>query len=174
MDDIKFNHYNIISNSDNIHRDNKIDKQNIINDDAIKNISDDDRAIIIAEDQPVIAMLLEMNLNKILKKPHIIKVSDGYDVLRTLEIIACKMIFLDNDMPNLNGMETVKMIRNQQFNNNINSKNIVVIANSVNDDPDSIASFINSGANKFIDKTPTTEDLANLLKEFANKILAKS
>lgn len=174
LDDIKFNHYNIISNSDNIHRDNKIDKQNIINDDAIKNISDDDRAIIIAEDQPVIAMLLEMNLNKILKKPHIIKVSDGYDVLRTLEIIACKMIFLDNDMPNLNGMETVKMIRNQQFNNNINSKNIVVIANSVNDDTDSIASFINSGANKFIDKTPTTENLANLLKEFANKILAKS
>ena len=119
-------------------------------------------------------MLLEMNLNKILKKPHIIKVSDGYDVLRTLEIIACKMIFLDNDMPNLNGMKTVKMIRNQQFNNNINSKNIVVIANSVNDDADSIASFINSGANKFFDKTPTAEDLANLLKEFANEILAKS
>ena len=174
LDDIKFNHYDIISNSDNIHRDNKIDKQNIINDDAIKNISDDDRAIIIAEDQPVIAMLLEMNLNKILKKPHIIKVSNGYDVLRTLEIIACKMIFLDNDMPNLNGMETVKMIRNQQFNSNINSKNIVVIANSVNDDIDSIASFINSGANKFFDKTPTTEDLTNLLKEFANEILAKS
>ena len=57
---------------------------------------------------------------------------------------------------------------------NINSKNIVVIANSVNDDADSIASFINSGANKFFDKTPTAEDLANLLKEFANEILAKS
>ncbi|MCE2687916.1 MAG: response regulator [Rickettsiales bacterium] len=174
LDNIKFNHYNIISNGDNIHQDNKADKQNIINDDTIKNISDDDRAIIIAEDQPVIAMLLEMNLNKILKKPHIIKVSDGYDVLRTLDKIACKMIFLDNDMPNLNGMETVKMIRNQQFNNNINSKNILVIANSVNDDIDSIASFINSGANRFIDKTPTTEDLANLLKEFSDEILGKN
>ena len=122
----------------------------------------------------VIATKLEMQSKGMVKNAKMVIATNGNEVLKILETTTWSIIFIDNQMPHLNGIETIKMIRNKQFKNNLHQSNITIIANSSNDDSESIKQLINSGANKFISKKLIPQEIRESLLLSGNWVEDKS
>jgi DNA-binding NarL/FixJ family response regulator len=69
--------------------------------------------IIIAEDHPAFRKLLRLELNCIRDLEIIGEVDDGLQLLDLLEQMQPDMVILDISMPNLGGLETARIIKEQ-------------------------------------------------------------
>lgn len=89
--------------------------------------------------------------------------SDGEEVLKHLEKKTFDLIFMDILMPNLDGLETTKVLKAKEF-----TKQIPVIAISANVFEDDKQKALGSGADYFLPKPFEEKDITTTLEKFLN------
>lgn len=118
--------------------------------------------ILIAEDNPVNAMVLK----GMLKKMHINAtiVSNGQKAFEQAQLHHYDIIFMDFEMPELNGYETTAAIRSFEHDNDKQTKSII-IGLSAHADKEYKIKAEESGMNDFILKPINQADLEQLLQQ---------
>jgi len=113
--------------------------------------------ILVADDVESNQILITAMLEKLGYTSRV--ATDGQDVLRLLEIENFDFILMDNYMPNLDGAEATKKIRNL---NNKNNK-IVIIGTTVSCDPKELDNLKKSGMNHILNKPINIYELNKLI-----------
>lgn len=117
--------------------------------------------VLIAEDDKISRILLTKTIKVFSKE--IIEAIDGVEALE-----ACKnnpdidLVMMDINMPNMNGHEATKQIR--QFN-----KNVIIIAQTANAFDSDRKVAMESGCNDFISKPIIKNELLGLINKYFNK-----
>lgn len=119
----------------------------------------DDIKILVADDTKVNRDLLVQLLNSFNLKT--IEANDGLEVLEKCKQNHFDLIFMDILMPNLNGLETTSILKQNE-----NYKNIPIVAISANVFEDDKQKALKAGANKFLTKPFEEKDIIITLKEF--------
>jgi DNA-binding NarL/FixJ family response regulator len=104
--------------------------------------------IMIVDDQ----LIVREGLKKLLEISDDIKVvaeaSNGFECLEFIEETKPKVILMDIKMPGINGIETTRLIRQ-------NNSDIKIIMLTIYDDPELVTSAIHEGANGYLMKNVT-------------------
>ena len=89
---------------------------------------------------------------------------NGEEVIKKIKIKPYDIIFLDVEMPGLNGLETAKMIRDFEKENQ--SKPIPIIAMTAHTGADEIARCLQAGYTQYVCKdNKVTKEVFEILKE---------
>ncbi len=129
-------------------------KNNIIKVKSTENIN-----ILVADDTKANRDLLIQLLNTY--NINTIEAHDGQEVLKHIENSSFDLIFMDILMPNLDGLETIKILKNKE-----KTKNIPIIAISANVFEDDKQKALNNGADFFVPKPFEEKDIATALQKF--------
>ena len=124
-------------------------KNNIIKVKSTENIN-----ILVADDTKANRDLLVQLLNSY--NINTIEANDGKEVLTHIEKSNFDLIFMDILMPNLDGIETTKILKGKE-----QTKDIPIIAISANVFEDDKQKALNSGADFFVPKPFEEKDIAN-------------
>ncbi|EMO53249.1 GAF domain-containing hybrid sensor histidine kinase/response regulator [Leptospira noguchii] len=116
--------------------------------------------ILVAEDNETNQMLIKKILEKLGYKPVI--VSNGLEALRHVEAHKTDILFLDIQMPELNGIEAAKILTRQ----NDSSVRPYIIAMTANASQTDKEDCMASGIDQYISKPFHKEEIANLLNQF--------
>ncbi len=117
--------------------------------------------ILIAEDNPVNQRLATRVLEKLGYKPDI--ATTGYEVLETIKKKDYGLIFMDVQMPEMDGLEATRLIRLQQ------QKQPLIIAMTANTMQGDREMCVASGMDDYISKPINLEALVQLLEKWAPK-----
>jgi CheY-like chemotaxis protein/anti-sigma regulatory factor (Ser/Thr protein kinase) len=154
----KRNNYNSNNNSDNNNIDNNHNKDN------------QNKTILIADDEEVNLIVLERPLIKSGYK--VITAKNGKEVLEILQTQHCDLIFMDNAMPIIDGIQATKIIREGKLftNNNNNSipnpKQIPIIAYSGNSDQESKNQAMEAGMDDYLGKPFCASEALGLVRKY--------
>ena len=113
--------------------------------------------ILILEDEPAVQTLLKKQLAANGFKVTV--ASDGLDGLMKLEQLQPDLMICDVMMPNLDGIEFVRAIKNNQL-----TQKIPVIFLTAKTDPRSMIEGINVGARFYVTKPFQIDDLLSKIK----------
>jgi DNA-binding NarL/FixJ family response regulator len=113
--------------------------------------------LIIADDHQLVVDGLQSILNQLAGFKVITTVSNGKELLKTLEIIEPDIILLDIDMPVLNGIETLKEIKKRY-------PHIKTIILTMHEEKSLVKKMSDLGANGFIFKNVDKEELIKALE----------
>jgi len=120
----------------------------------------EDASVLVAEDEPVNMLLISEVLSKM--GCTVIKASNGKEVLELLKTHQPKIIFMDVNMPEMDGLETTAIIRAQsRFRNNIPI--IALTAAAMKEDKERC---LLAGMNSFVSKPFRLEELEDVLKKY--------
>lgn len=108
--------------------------------------------IIIADDHPIFRSGLEFMLKSILGETEIFAFENGKQVLDSLPDIQPDLLFLDIDMPVMNGLETCLKITSDYP-----TLNVIIL--SIHKTPDMIKLAFYNGAKGYLIKDNTSEEL---------------
>ncbi|RXJ91652.1 hybrid sensor histidine kinase/response regulator [Arcobacter sp. CECT 8983] len=114
--------------------------------------------VIVADDTKANRDLLVQLLNSYNIKT--IEANDGQEVIEKLKNNSIDLIFMDIQMPNLNGLEATKLIKK--------IKNIPIVAISANVFEDDKKEALNSGADHFLPKPFEEVDIIKTLEKLLN------
>ncbi|MDL5029518.1 response regulator, partial [Vibrio sp. TMPB1044] len=89
---------------------------------------------------------------------------DGYEALSLLESDNFNLVIIDNHMPKMNGVETVKKIREAGY------KDVIIIGWTADIMQTSTHAFIKAGANEVLTKPLIKRDLIEALSRHLNDI----
>lgn len=117
-----------------------------------------DASILIADDVAINRMLLNAMLSPLTKK--ITVVADGKEVLGALETENYDIIIMDVQMPNMNGIEATKIIRN-----NSKYKDIPIVGLTGEETSEQQDELFAAGMNAVLTKPISFEPLLQKLKE---------
>ena len=92
-----------------------------------------------------------------------LQASSGFEALELFEKEKIDLIFMDILMENLDGLETMKIIRKKEINSNI-----PIIALSANVFEEDINQAIKAGANDFLPKPVEEKDILIILEKYLN------
>ncbi|MCC4214427.1 response regulator [Leeuwenhoekiella parthenopeia] len=95
-------------------------------------ISGNLRSILIVDDNPLNRFLITTMVNKIVVDVTIQQAENGYDALHFFKSISPDLIFMDIKLPDLNGFEVIKQIRNLETENR--TPIIVISGNQASDE----------------------------------------
>lgn len=87
--------------------------------------------------------------------------SNGKDALEKLKDIRPDLIFVDYEMPVMNGLQFIKNLKNEE-----NYKNIPIVLVSAFIDDDLLRIINDTGVNKILKKPFTREDILSIANEF--------
>lgn len=118
-----------------------------------------DFKILVADDTKINRDLLVQFLHSYNLKTY--EVCDGKEALVKCNKIEFDLIFMDILMPNLNGLETIKILRE-----NKNTKNIPIVAISANVFEEDRQKALSSGANIFLTKPFEEKDITDVLEKY--------
>ncbi len=90
-----------------------------------------------------------------------VQASDGQEVLKCIKESTFDLIFMDILMPNLDGLETTKILKKQDF-----TKDIPIIVISANVFEEDKQKVLDSKADSFLPKPFEEKDILNSLKKF--------
>ncbi|MEA3228324.1 MAG: ATP-binding protein [Campylobacterota bacterium] len=134
--------------------------------DEVQNIEDKSNTIsgniLIVEDNKTNQLLLTMFLSEYDLTYKI--ANDGVEALEILKTEKFDIILMDENMPNMNGIEATKIIRTID-----EIKDIPIIAVTANAIDGDRARFIDAGMNEYISKPIDDDELHRILKIFLNK-----
>jgi CheY-like chemotaxis protein len=115
--------------------------------------------ILVAEDNVINQKVASKILNKLGYHPDIAQ--DGYQALEMTEEKAYDLILMDVQMPELDGLEATKMIRNR------GGKQPVIIALTANAMKGDKEEFLGIGMDDYISKPTTIQNLVAIIKKWA-------
>ncbi|HNF24037.1 MAG TPA: response regulator, partial [Leptospiraceae bacterium] len=140
-------------------------RRNDISDDSIE-ISGKPIKILIADDVELNRMLLSQVLMKIYPQTEIYEAKTGKDAVNEFLIYSPDLIFMDVNMPDLDGYQASEKIREFEASSGSSVKIIALTANAANDERDRC---IASGMDDFLSKPFRIRELKNILEK--NQIL---
>lgn len=114
----------------------------------------------MAEDNETNQMLIKKILEKLGYKPVI--VSNGIEALHHIKMYKTDVLFLDIQMPELNGIEAAKILT-QQNDSSIRPYIIAMTANASQTDKEDCMA---SGIDQYLSKPFHKEEIADLLNQF--------
>ena len=118
--------------------------------------------ILIVEDNKTNQMLLSMILDECGLSYDI--ANDGIEALKLFNDNKYNIILMDENMPNLNGIEATNQIRLDEYEDELIATPIVAVtANSLAEDRQR---FIDAGMDDYISKPYTEEDIARVLQKY--------
>jgi len=118
--------------------------------------------ILIAEDEDINAMVLQNFLHKMGHKTQ--RVINGSDVLKELSENHYDMIFMDMNMPEINGPETTRLLREEKK----GQSHIPVIALTAYATTENREICLDSGMDDFITKPISPEKLSSTIEKFCH------
>lgn len=122
------------------------------------------KSVLLAEDNPVGNKINTFLLRKMgFRVKH---VENGQDVIKELDKQHFDLVFVDINMPLLNGFETAKMIRDGSCFKNFKNKNIPIIAISA--DKHELSELKHYGINAELSKPFSKKDLLDFVIEYIN------
>ncbi|MBP2833661.1 response regulator [Aquimarina sp. U1-2] len=119
------------------------------------------KKILIVDDEPNIVMSLEYTFKK--KNFEVYIARDGGEALQIANTIVPDIVLLDIMMPNVDGYETLKQIRNNQ---NLNKTKIVFL--SAKNKTADIEKGLQMGADKYLTKPFSIKKLVTEINELWN------
>lgn len=118
--------------------------------------------VLIVEDNKTNQLLLSMILNDYGVNYDI--ANDGAEGVLMNKLNNYKIIFMDENMPIMNGIEATKNIREQEINTGSNYTPIIAVtANALKNDRER---FLEAGMDDYISKPYTEEDIARVLEKY--------
>ncbi len=121
-----------------------------------------DKLIAIAEDEKDLAEILSINLNNEGYKTKIF--SNGLDLLKFCELIVPDLIILDIMMPNLDGIETCKLLRKKS-----KLEDVPIIFITAKGTESDIVVGHEVGGNDYLVKPVSTQILLSKIRRFLNR-----
>ena len=115
--------------------------------------------IMIVEDNRINALLLKTVISKHFPSIQIIEACDGLEAVALYKSASPELIFMDIQMPNMNGYEATKEIRNLT-----NGKNTIIIAVSAGILSDENALCLSAGMNDYFSKPISKETICNIIR----------
>ncbi|PXY40996.1 histidine kinase [Flavobacterium cheongpyeongense] len=116
---------------------------------------------LIVEDNKVNMLLLKTIIKNLYCNASIHECENGYEALRVFENITPDLIFMDVQMPVMNGYETTVAIRNSQ-----KGKTIPIIAVTAGTEKEERNKCINSGMNDYVAKPIMKGSVEEILQEW--------
>jgi CheY-like chemotaxis protein len=114
--------------------------------------------VLIVEDDREMAQSLAAQIGIL---GHIVAVAYGPRMaLQQLNQVIPDVIFMDINMPGVNGLEVLRFLRRDPT-----TANVPVVIISANDTQDSIKAAIQAGANHYLIKPPTLEDIEDAFRQ---------
>jgi len=117
-------------------------------------------SILVAEDEPVNMLLISEVLGKM--GFHVIKASNGKQVLELLTSHHPSVILMDVNMPEMDGLETTQIIRTLPA----PKRNIPIVALTAGAMSEDRERCLGAGMNSFISKPFRLEEIEGVLKKF--------
>jgi DNA-binding NarL/FixJ family response regulator len=108
--------------------------------------------VILADDHQIIRQAIGELLESSGRYRVIANVENGEELLNLVEKKSCDVIVIDIAMPKIDGIKVVKLIRDKGI-------RTPILALSANDDSKSIKSILQAGANGFVPKTSSLQEL---------------
>ena len=121
--------------------------------------------ILIAEDVKMNALLLKSFLTTLLKEPDLSFAENGKIAVNLAREQEFHIIFMDVQMPEVDGIEATKEIRQIQKEQGLHTPIIALTAGVIKEERDAC---IEAGMDGFIGKPVSMEVLKNALKEFCS------
>ena len=118
--------------------------------------------ILVVEDNKVNQMLMGKRLRD-LSVTHDIA-NDGVEAVSMYQNKEYDVILMDENMPNMNGIEATKQIRTQEAQNNL--KQIPIIAVTANAMSEDRQRFLDAGMDDYISKPYTESDIVKILQKY--------
>ncbi|RKR11726.1 PAS domain S-box-containing protein [Flavobacterium sp. 90] len=115
--------------------------------DCINKLNDKSLTFLIVEDNKVNMMLLKTIIKNLYNNAFIYECENGYEAVQQFENINPNMVFMDIQMPIMNGYETTKAIRNT-----ISGRDIPIIAVTAGAEKEERNKCISAGMNDYISK----------------------
>lgn len=119
--------------------------------------------ILVAEDNEINQLLMLKTLENFGYQP--IVVSNGKEVLEKLNTEKVDLVFMDIEMPEMNGIEATQMI-NRQF----GYKKPIIIAVTANAQPHEQAKYFEIGIDDYLSKPLLPLALKSVIKQYGEKI----
>ena len=120
----------------------------------------DGASVLVAEDEPVNMLLISEVLSKM--GFTVIRAGNGKEVLELLKIHQPKIIFMDVNMPEMDGLEATAIIRAQSR----PQSNIPIIALTAGAMKEDRERCLRAGMNSFVSKPFRLEELEGVVKKY--------
>ncbi len=117
--------------------------------------------ILFAEDDRVSAIYIKTILEKISNE--VTHVNNGIEAFRLWEMNAYDVIFLDAQMPFMNGLETLKRIRSEERKKGTQCLIAIISAYTSNEEK---SSFFSSGADEYLQKPVSVKQLTSVIDRY--------
>ncbi|MGD9030511.1 MAG: response regulator, partial [Anaerolineae bacterium] len=117
-------------------------------------MADSDGLILVVDDEPRMTRFIRMNLE--LEGYHVIEAHDGIEALDKTRMELPDLIILDVMMPELDGFETLRMLRE--------ISNVPVIMLTVRDEEEDKVRGLELGADDYVTKPFSARELASRIK----------
>jgi two-component system, sensor histidine kinase and response regulator len=125
--------------------------------------------ILVAEDNPINQLLVRRLLEK---RGHRVSVAtDGHEALHLLERMNFDLVFMDVQMPNMDGTEAVRMIRKKEERGGTRLPVIALTANAKKGDEEK---YLSSGMDGYLVKPIQIRKLDEVLKEYTELLSSRS
>ncbi len=123
-------------------------------------------SVLVAEDNEANQYLIETIFNKIGIKIDI--ANNGLEAIEKFKKIKYDLIFMDENMPKMNGSQAVKEILNIEKRENLNHTPIIALtANTIKGDREK---FLNLGMDEYLSKPINRKILFNVLDKFLQRV----
>ncbi|MCW9027180.1 MAG: ATP-binding protein, partial [Thiovulaceae bacterium] len=128
----------------------------------ISDIMSSSAHILIVEDNKTNQLLLKMILDELNFTYDV--ANDGLESLEFFKNNSYDLILMDENMPNMNGIEATKNIRQIESSKSLNKTPIIAVtANALSEDRER---FLEAGMDEYISKPYTEDDIFNVLRKF--------
>ncbi|MEW6570178.1 MAG: response regulator [Nitrospirota bacterium] len=116
--------------------------------------------ILIVEDSPTMRQLISFAMKRV-PESRIIEATDGVDALKKLSSEKIDIILADINMPIMDGLKLVSLVKNNPFYKNIPI--IMITTEGAEEDKNKALAI---GANAYLTKPIQTQDLIRLVNSF--------
>ncbi|NCN08488.1 MAG: response regulator [Leptospira sp.] len=120
--------------------------------------------VLVAEDNPVNLLLTKSLVKRILPNSIVESAENGIEAIEKYEIFSPDIILMDVQMPELNGLQATRSIRN------LNKENTIIIALTAGTTQGEEENCMNSGMNDFISKPIQFDILNSKIQKWIKKI----
>ncbi len=138
-------------------------------DQEIVSITKSKLKLLVAEDNLVNQKVFLKQLHNLGYEADI--VANGQEVLQLLDKIPYDLIFMDYQMPIMDGLETTKAIRSRNISSFVNHRQPIIIAITANAMREDEQSCLNAGMDDYLSKPIIKSKLAELLEIWSYKIM---
>jgi NarL family two-component system response regulator LiaR len=118
--------------------------------------------IVLADDNEVVRASLKLFMEANADLQLVEEAVDGYEAISACVYLKPDLVLMDINMPNMDGIEATRIIRQR-------CPNMYILALSSFSDNNKVQKILNVGANKYIPKQTSIDDLARNIRNAVNR-----